>query len=109
MVEPKGRFPYAASTTANSITAYSIGARGDLTRASSAPVSTGTAPWLLAIDPAGKFLYAADSQSSSLSEYAIDHTSGRLGATSCLDLESRTPIAPIRIDAIQQVRPRAHA
>ncbi len=82
MVDPGGRYLYAASASTNAISVYAIAPTSGALTLSGSPVAAGTQPTALAIDPSGQFLYAVNTQSGNVSAYTVDATTGTLTAVS---------------------------
>jgi hypothetical protein len=79
LVEPSGRFVYAANYAAGNISAYAIdAASGALTPVAGSPFAAGAHPNSLSIDPAGQFLYTANITTGNISAYTIDAATGIL-------------------------------
>lgn len=74
-VTPGGRHAYTANTPAGSVSAFDVGARGDLTLAnvSGVAASTGSSsrPIDLGVDEDGRFLYVLDPGWQKISAYSI--------------------------------------
>jgi 6-phosphogluconolactonase (cycloisomerase 2 family) len=78
VVDPLGRFLYAANST-GTVTSYAIGSgNGQLTATIGASIAAGTSTSAIAIDPLGRFVYAANSGSDNLTGYSIDPGTGDL-------------------------------
>jgi 6-phosphogluconolactonase (cycloisomerase 2 family) len=61
VVDPKGKFLYAAGLFEGSISTFAIdSASGVLTPVNGSPFHTGGQPYDVALDPSGQFLYASD-------------------------------------------------
>ena len=78
MVDPSGRYLYAADVTAaNKVAAYAIApSTGVLTVATT--VGSGTTPLAIAIEPLGKFIYAANAGTGNVSAYSVNPATGVL-------------------------------
>jgi 6-phosphogluconolactonase (cycloisomerase 2 family) len=73
VVDPSGRFLYAANYYDYTVSAYSIQpTTGALTQLNGSPYPTVPEPQAIAVDPAGRFLYVG------LNEFRIDPVSGQL-------------------------------
>ncbi len=78
---PNGKFLYASSASANTVTGFAAdGTNGGLSAISGSPVATGTRPLGMSVDPNSQFLYVANggSGSDSVSAYAINPATGVL-------------------------------
>lgn len=76
-IDPAGKYLYAANTSSNSISIFTIGASGALSEVSGSPVNdTYSAPVALAVDSAGKFLYVANQASNNVAVYTITSGTG---------------------------------
>jgi len=80
VIDPQSKFLFVTDSTANTVTALSIGSSGQLTLVGS-PVPTGATPVSVWVHPQGKFLYTADQGSNTVSGFSID-SSGSLTALS---------------------------
>lgn len=73
---PNGNFAYVvntgSSTIPGSISMYSIGANGILSRLSPADIATGISPSRMAITPNGKFAYVVNTTDKTISIYSIN-------------------------------------
>ncbi len=87
VVDPLGRFAYAANLVSNAsdlatISMYTINSTtGVLTPTAPATVPTGFFPQGIGIDPAGKFVYTANSDDNTVSMFTINQTTGVLTPT----------------------------
>lgn len=72
-VTPGGRHAYTANTPAGSVSAFEVGARGDLILANGVAASAGSSskPIDLAVDEEGRFLYVLDSGWQKINAYSI--------------------------------------
>lgn len=76
-IDPAGKYLYAANTSSNSISIFTIGASGALSEVSGSPVNdTYSAPLALAIDSAGQYLYVANQASNNVAVYTITSGTG---------------------------------
>jgi 6-phosphogluconolactonase (cycloisomerase 2 family) len=76
-IDPSGTYLYAANSTANSISIYTIGSTGALTEVSGSPLADNSKiPVALIVDPTGKFLYVANQGSNTISTYSITSGTG---------------------------------
>jgi len=104
VIDPSGKFLYAANSGEGDISLFQISTSGTLTevtpRTSVAP--NGVAPTLLAMDPAGTFLYVGNSGSNSISAFSISASSGALTPVP----QTSGQVAPIGVTPINmQVSP----
>lgn len=77
MMEPSGKFAFAANTTRGTISSFQMDpVTGLLTWLGE--VNAGTFPSQLTMDVEGKFLYVSNYRSDNVSAYAIDQTTGAL-------------------------------
>ena len=80
VVDPSGKYVYAANVNSASVSAFAVNeTSGTLTPLAGSPVATVSSPQALAIDPSGRYLYVA-SNSGPLAGYAIDSATGALTA-----------------------------
>jgi len=79
-IDPSGSFLYAADSSTNDISAFSINhATGALSPLAGSPyVTFGTNPTFLVMDPHGKFLYAMANGSNTIDAFAINPSTGAL-------------------------------
>lgn len=78
-IEPSGSYLYFADQSGNLIYVFSIDpGTGALTVSSASPVSTGTAPYGLAVDISGSYLFVSNDTSNDISIFSIDLTNGSL-------------------------------
>jgi hypothetical protein len=84
VVEPSGRFLYAASQNGNNVYGFSIdGTTGALTPISGSPFPAGgIQPFGLTVEPTGRFLYVANSSPGSVGALTINATTGALAPIS---------------------------
>jgi 6-phosphogluconolactonase (cycloisomerase 2 family) len=80
VIDPAGKFLYAATGNNNSVVALAINAStGALTIVPGSPFATGgTLPGPIVIDARSRFLYVANLTGSSISEYTINSSTGAL-------------------------------
>lgn len=87
VVDPLGRFAYAANLVSNAqdlatISMYTIDpSTGVLTPTTPATVGTGFFPQGIGIDPSGKFVYTANSDDNTVSMFTINQSTGVLTPT----------------------------
>ena len=84
VIEPTGRFGYAASSYGNDVWGYTINSDGSLTPMA-APYLTGAAgsdPLFVNVDPSGQFAYTSNSMSGGIVGWTIDQNTGALTALS---------------------------
>ena len=58
-VDPSGKFLFVANEGDNTLSAYAIGAAGELSAITGSPFSVGNQPQGVTADPSGKFVYVA--------------------------------------------------
>jgi 6-phosphogluconolactonase len=76
-IDPGGAYLYAANSTANSISIFSIDSSGALTEVPQSPLADNSQrPVALILDPTGKFLYVANQGSSNIGTYSITSGTG---------------------------------
>jgi uncharacterized protein (TIGR03437 family) len=75
-VDPAGKFLYVSNFGSGSVTAFSIGPTGALTRRGDVGAVLGAFAAIL--DPSGKFLYVPGQQANAVVGFAIDSSSGAL-------------------------------
>jgi 6-phosphogluconolactonase (cycloisomerase 2 family) len=81
VIEPMGKFAYAASSFGNDVWGYVINPDGSLTKQSTGPYLAGAAgsePLFINIDPSGQFAYTANSVAGGIAAYTIDPNTGVL-------------------------------
>jgi 6-phosphogluconolactonase (cycloisomerase 2 family) len=79
VVDPSGRFLYAANNTTNDVSAFAIDPNtGNLTPLISSPFPAGSGPRSMTLDASGSFAYVANAGDNDLSAYTIDPVSGAL-------------------------------
>lgn len=101
VIHPSGKFLYAANTTENDVSLFTISNGGGLTEQTPRTV-VGTAPTLIAMDAAGAFLYVGNSGSNNISVFSISASNGALTAV----VQTSGQTAPIGISPINmQVSP----
>jgi DNA-binding beta-propeller fold protein YncE len=72
-----GAYLYAANSTANSISIYSIGSSGTLTQVPQSPLADPFQnPVALLVDPTGTYLYVANQGSNNIATYSITASTG---------------------------------
>ena len=93
VVDPTGKFAYAANSGSNDISMYTIDATtGALT--SIGTIAAGADPVSVVVDPSGKFAYAADFGANNVAMYTINVTTGALTNTGTIAVSpSPTSIA----------------
>jgi 6-phosphogluconolactonase (cycloisomerase 2 family) len=85
VIEPTGRFAYAASGYGNDVWGYSIDSTGSLTALPGSPFTTGpsgSAPLFSIVDPSGQFVYTANSVTGGIVGFTINQNTGVLTAIS---------------------------
>ncbi|MEU2441200.1 beta-propeller fold lactonase family protein [Streptomyces rubradiris] len=70
VVTPDGRYVFASSFSANTVTAYAIGS-GGLTQVGQ-PVDAGKGPAIPGITPDGRFLYLTNEQGNTVTGFAVE-------------------------------------
>ena len=84
LLDPKGRFAYAADSLFaphDKVFGYAVnGKTGRLKAIPGSPFPDGSGPGEMAIDPSGKFAYVADQVSNGVTGFAIDQGTGALTA-----------------------------
>lgn len=75
-IDPKGSFLYAANTSSNCISIFSIGASGALSELQNCALSVNVSPVSLILDPKGAYLYVANQGSGNIGVYSISSTTG---------------------------------
>jgi 6-phosphogluconolactonase len=99
-IDPGGAYLYAANSTANSISIYSIGSSGALTEVPQSPLADNAQrPVALIVDPTGKFLYVANQGSSNIGTYAITSGTGFPVAITASPFGSETSPSFLAADA----------
>jgi 6-phosphogluconolactonase (cycloisomerase 2 family) len=71
-LDPTGKFLFVADPVANTVTTFSIGDSGQLTKGNT--VAAGTTPVSIRVHPSGKFLYTANQGSNDVSAFSIDNS-----------------------------------
>ncbi|HWO35381.1 MAG TPA: beta-propeller fold lactonase family protein [Candidatus Acidoferrum sp.] len=101
VIHPSGKFLYAANTSENDVSLFTISRGGGLTEITPRTV-VGNAPTLIAMDAAGTFLYVGNSGSNNISVFSIGASNGAL--TPVVQTSGQT--APIGLSPINmQVSP----
>jgi len=77
MIHPSKKFLYAANSSDNNISLFTISSTGALTEVTPR-TKAGTAPTVLAMDAAGTYLYAGNAGSFDVSVFSIDSGTGAL-------------------------------
>jgi 6-phosphogluconolactonase len=90
-VHPNGKFLYASNRNHNSITEFTIDAKGALALAGNVP-SQGKTPRHFAIDPTGAFLIVENQDTDNVVVFKIDQKTGALTPTGDV-LEVSQPVA----------------
>lgn len=85
IVDPTGKFLYAANFGTSTVSGFTVAANGDLTVLVTAAGSAGTNPNLMTFDPDGKFMYVGNSGSNSITIFTID-SSGLLSSTNTISV-----------------------
>lgn len=76
-IDPTGTYLYAANTSSNSISVFTITSSGSLTEVDGSPIDDQyTNPISLLLDPAGGFLYVANQSAGNVAVYSIDSSTG---------------------------------
>ncbi len=76
VIDPAGKYLYAANTSSNSITIFSIGSNGALTQIAGSPLADiYNGPVAMMMDPKGQFLYVANQSSNNLAVYTLTSSS----------------------------------
>ncbi|HTY24784.1 MAG TPA: beta-propeller fold lactonase family protein [Desulfomonilaceae bacterium] len=78
VVEPRGKYVYAANSNSSSISAFSTDPSGHLSVLPGSPFTDDSNPLALVVDPTGSFLYSANSGSSTVVAYSISASTGAL-------------------------------
>lgn len=104
------RFAYVTNSTANpilgaadTVSAFTIAAGGDLAAATTPTTATGDEPYAVAVDPTGQFAYVVNRSADSVSVYGVDPVDGFLtvidadGATTSTQASIATGDIPISI------------
>lgn len=100
VVDPSGRFAYAASLPTNLLYAYSIDpATGALTEVEGSPYVLPAMPHSLAMSPSGSSLYVTVPQANAVWVYTVDNDSGALTPLSGSPVQAGT--SPERIVTIR--------
>ncbi len=76
-VNSSGSYLYAANTSSNSISIFSISSSGGLTEVAGSPINNNySSPVSMAFDASGDYLYVANEGSSNVTAYAISSSTG---------------------------------
>jgi 6-phosphogluconolactonase (cycloisomerase 2 family) len=76
-VNSSGKYLYAANTSSNSISIFSISSSGGLTPVSGSPINdNNSSPVSMVFDASGNYLYVANEGSSNITAYAISSSTG---------------------------------
>jgi YVTN family beta-propeller protein len=100
VVDPSGKFAYAANYGDNTISVYTIDQTTGALTAVGTAVAAGTGPTSVTVDPSGKFAYAANYGSNTISVYTIDQTTGALTAGTAV-AAGTNPYSVVATGAIQ--------
>jgi len=79
-LHPSGKFLFAANSTGNSVSTFSVGSDGSLSQ-SGTPTPAGVSPFGAVIDHSGAFLLVTNNVSNSISIFSVDSGSGALTLT----------------------------
>ena len=71
IVDPSGRYVYAADYGGNTVSQFTIGAGGTLSPMTPAMVPAGLQPISVTVDPSGRYLYVANHGDNTVSGYTI--------------------------------------
>ncbi len=96
-VHPNGKFLYASNRNHNSVTAFTIGAKGALAVAGNVLVP-GKTPRHFAIDPTGAYLIVSNQDSDNIVVFRIDPKTGGLTPTGDA-LEIASPVCVVFVPA----------
>jgi 6-phosphogluconolactonase (cycloisomerase 2 family) len=82
-IDPGGNFVFVGDTGGNSLSAFTIGAAGDLAPVAGTPIQLGAnaQPVSIAVDPANKFVYISIA-TQEISGFTLDQSTGALAAIS---------------------------
>jgi 6-phosphogluconolactonase len=80
LVAPDGRFMYAGNRLHDTIAAFSVGAKGDLTYAGE-EWTRGSYPRSFGLDPGGRFLYCCNQRGDNVTVFRVDRKGGGLSFT----------------------------
>jgi 6-phosphogluconolactonase len=76
-IDPTGKYLYAANTSSNSISIFTIGSSGTLTQVEGSPLSDiYNGPVALTLDPKGQYLYVANQASNNVAVFSITSSTG---------------------------------
>jgi 6-phosphogluconolactonase (cycloisomerase 2 family) len=98
-IDPAGKFAYAVDANGGTLTAFTIGAGGELTAVTGAVYTIGSGPNSLAVEPSGSFVYVTNGLAGIVSGYAIDRSSGKLTAIAGSPFKV-TPRASVAAEAL---------
>ncbi len=101
VVDPTGKYAYAANVLSNTVSQYTIGADGTLTAMTPATVATGAAPFNLTVDPSGKYVYVANRDANTVSQFNIG-TGGALVALTPATVATGSGPSSVAVDALGQ-------
>jgi 6-phosphogluconolactonase len=77
VIDPSGTYLYAANTTSNSLSIFSIDSSGSLAEVQGSPIADSYSdPVAMIFDPSAKYLYVANQGSSNVAAYSISSTTG---------------------------------
>ncbi len=105
LVDPSGKFLYAANVFSNDISAYTINTTtGALTAITGSPFAAAPEPNALAIDPIDKFLYVTASYvSNTISVFSINTTTGALTSVTGSPFATSLALTGFTLDSIGNV------
>jgi 6-phosphogluconolactonase (cycloisomerase 2 family) len=101
MVDPSGKFAYAANYSSSTISVYTIDQTTGALTLVGTPVTAGHGPYSVTVDPSGRFAYAANYHSGNISVYTIDQTTGALTTVGTPVAAGTGPISVKTSGAIQ--------
>jgi 6-phosphogluconolactonase len=77
IIDPAGNYLYAANTSSNSLTIFSIASNGTLAQVPGSPLADiYNGPVALQMDPKGLYLYVANQSSNNVAVYSINPSTG---------------------------------
>ena len=89
VLDPLGRFAYAANPSLNSVSIYAVTAlTGALTEITGSPVAVSGGPRSIAIEPSGHYAYVSTPGDDSIKRFTIDATAGGLSSAVSIPADS---------------------
>jgi len=94
-LHPSGKFLYAANSSQDNISLFTIASTGAITEITTTPA--GTTPAVLVMDPTGSYLYVINAESQDLWVYSISTSSSSLGVLSTVGAPTSLGFTPLNM------------